>query len=447
MRWGQKTSTPIMALVVGLCGLTLALGYLNKARCSGAPFDDSGRSLIFDRIKDTHVCYSDIQLLWLGRGIDQHLFPYVSGGIDTDGFLTGGSVEYPVLSGVLMWIAGIGAHTDAQFLLQSALLLAPFGLVTAWMLGRLAGKWALVWSATPPLVLYAFHNWELPVVATVVGAIFLMSYERIPLRTRAIGASALLAVGFCLKIYPGLFVLPLALYVLAYGRGSRYDVRGAITVMATAVATVIAVNLPFALISYEGWRASITFQQNRLADLTTNSIWYWGVLPLFGSPGDNSTTPEFDQFVAVASPVLILASIALAAHLGWRRLQHEGTFSWIGVSAAMLCGFLLFHKVHSPQFTLWILPFFVLLKVPWGVIAAYLTADLALGIGVFRYFGALVEESDTGFYELLVKFGVGGKAVLLVALFFLFLVTPLRGAMPSAVKKLDDTRPIPVGVS
>ncbi|SDI54855.1 hypothetical protein SAMN05444695_108161 [Rhodococcus triatomae] len=442
-----------MALVVGLCGLSLLAGYLNKARCAGAPFDDAGRSLVFDRIKDTQVCYSDIQLLWLGRGIDQHLFPYVSGGIDADGLLTGGTVEYPVLSGVLMWLAAVGAHTDAQFLLQSALLLAPFGLLTAWMLGRMAGKWALLWSATPPLVLYAFHNWELPVVATVVGAIFLMSYERIPLRTRAILAAALLAVGFCLKIYPGLFVLPLALYVLAHGRPSsgadgprRYDVRGALLVVASAVVTVIAVNLPFALISYDGWRASITFQQNRLADLTTNSIWYWGLLPMFGPSPDNSTTPAFDQTVGVLSPLLVLAAIALAAHLGWRRFQHEGTFPWINVGAAMLCGFLLFHKVHSPQFTLWILPFFVLLRVPWGLVAAYLAADLALGIGVFKYFGALVEGTDSHVYELLVKFGVWGRATLLVALFFVFLNAARRPAGRPAKVPAPGDDAVPVGV-
>ncbi len=46
----------------------------------GAPFDGVGRSLIFDRIKDTQVCYSDIQFLWLGRDVNLHVFPYITGG-------------------------------------------------------------------------------------------------------------------------------------------------------------------------------------------------------------------------------------------------------------------------------------------------------------------------------------------------------------------------------
>ena len=250
MRTDRKTPASILALVVGLCGLTMALGYFNKARCGGAPFAPDGRSLNFDVNKDIDVCYSDIQLLWLGRGIDQHLFPFVTGGITPEGFLTGGTVEYPVLSGILMWLGGIGSHTDTDFLLHSALILAPFGLLTAWMLGKMSGAYALVWSATPPLVLYAFHNWELPVVATSVGAIFLMTFERIPLRTRAVLAAVILAIGFCLKLYPGMFVLPLMAYVLLRGtEGKRYDVRGALMTAGAAIVTVVLVNLPFALIS------------------------------------------------------------------------------------------------------------------------------------------------------------------------------------------------------
>lgn len=442
MRTEDRTSTRTMALVVGLCGLTLLLGYLNKARCAGTPFTPDGRSLMFDRIKDSAVCYSDIQHLWLGRGINLHLFPYVYGSITPDGILTGGSVEYPVLSGTLMWLGALGAHNDAEFLLYSALLLAPFGLITAWMLGRLSGRSALLWSAGPPLVLYAFHNWELPVVATAVGAVFVMTLERIPLRTRAVLAAVVLAIGFCLKLYPGAFVLPLMAYVLTGGAEGRqlptgdpgrYDVRGAAAVGMAAAATVIAVNLPFALAGYSGWRASFTFQAYRAADLTSNSIWYWGLRPLFGGYIDTEVTDPYQQAVGIASPLLVFASFGLALWLGWKRYQREGAFPWIAVSAAMLCGFLLLHKVHSPQYTLWLIPFFVLLRVPWSLVGAYLLADLAMGIGVFRYFDALATETDARFPELLVLVGVWGRAVLLTVLFFGFARASLRrpaAAMP-----------------
>ncbi|WP_232541917.1 glycosyltransferase family 87 protein [Nocardia bovistercoris] len=417
--------------VLLLCGLTLAFGYANKARCAGAPFEDNGRSVVFDMIKDSDVCYSDIQLLWLGRDIDRHVFPYIDGGITEDGALTGGAVEYPVLSGVLMWLGALGAHDDAEFLARSALLLAPFALLTAWLLYRMAGRAALLWAAGPPLVLYAFHNWELPVVCAAVAAVYVMAFAtRYSVRTRAVVAAILLGLGFCLKLYPGIFVLPLMAYVLTSAEPSengtrRLDVRGAALTAVAAAVTVVAVNLPFALAGYEGWRASITFQQLRQADITTNSIWYWGLRQMFDAESDGEAV--FQDVVSFASPTLILLSFALAMWLGWRRYSATGAFPWVGVSGAMLCGFLLFHKVHSPQYTLWLIPFLVLLTVPWPLIAGYLLADAAVGVGVFRYFHAINSGAPVEVVQSVVQFGVWGRAILLVVLYVLFIRAEPRG--------------------
>ncbi|WP_330233657.1 hypothetical protein OHA40_15030 [Nocardia sp. NBC_00508] len=437
-----RRSAALAAVVVLLCGLTLALAYVNKARCAGAPFDQDGRSRVFDVIKDRDVCYSDIQFLWLGRDINEHVFPYVSGGITEDGALVGGAVEYPVLSGVLMWLGAIGADNDAEFLRYSALLLVPFALLTAWMLARLAGGAALLWAAGPPLVLYAFHNWELPVVFTAVAAVYVVgALPRFSLRSRGIAAAVLLALGFCLKLYPGIFVLPLLAYVLTGGverhkdeSGRGLDVRGALLTAAAAVGTVVVVNLPFALAGYEGWRASITFQQLRQADITTNSIWYWGLRPMFTH--DIAGEASFQQVVSIVSPMLVLAAFALAMWLGWRRYVVTGVFPWVGVSGAMLCGFLLFHKVHSPQYTLWLVPFLVLLEVPWWLIGGYLVADAAIGIGVFRYFYSMGSGTSVELMQSIVQFGVWGRASLLVVLFFVFL-----WALPRGYRSVRPTAP------
>ncbi len=427
-----------------LCGVLLVFAYLNKARCAGGPFDSDGRSEMFDHIKDSRVCYSDIQFLWLGRSINEHVFPYISGGITPDGTLTGGAVEYPVLSGLLMWLGALGAHDDAAFLLHSALLLAPFALLTAWLLGRLSGPAALLWSVSPPLLLYAFHNWELPVVCMSVAAVYVVTaLPRYSLRARGIAAAVLLAIGFCLKLYPGIFVLPLLIYVLTRGDEPRdgdvrplrgYDVRGALAVVAAAAGTVVAINLPFAVAGYEGWRASITFQQLREADITTNSLWYWGLRPLFGDTAGSEAS--FQDVVSAASPVLVLVSFVLALGLGWKRYSSGEAYPWVGVSGAMLCGFLLFHKVHSPQYTLWLIPFLVLLAVPWSAVAGYLLADAAIGIGVFRYFYALASGESADLEQHVVQFGVWGRALLLAVFFFAFL-----RAHPRA--RVVDPAPVP----
>ncbi len=421
-----------LAVVVLLCGLMLVAGFANKDRCTGPRFDAQGRSEPnYYRHSLRDACYSDIQYLWVGRDIDKHVVPYVNGGITKKGRLTGGSVEYPVLTGMLIWTGAYFAHNDGQFLLYSALLLTPFALLTAWLLGKLARWRALIWSLGPPLVLYAFHNWDLAVVLFAVAAVYVVhrgwgraGVDR-PLVRRAVVAAVLLGLGFATKLYPAIFVLPLLLYVATGGdggrflpAGKRYDMVGAGKVALAAIVTAALVNLPFAVLGWRGWEASFTFQEQRKVDSSGDSVWYW----LFRPESDSAA---FQQLVGWLSPVLILLAFALAVTLGWRRYRNEGSFPWIGVSAAMLCGFMLLHKVDSPQYVLWLVPFFVLLRIRFGWVIAYWLADLAIGIGIFRWYYALTISHHYGIYDgfsaQAVIIGVYGRAALLAGLFFAFL--------------------------
>ncbi|KOV89141.1 membrane protein [Nocardia sp. NRRL S-836] len=420
-----------MAVLVLLCGLTLLLGFANKDRCTGPAFDQWGRTQPdYDERNKEEVCYSDIQHLWIGRDIDRHVFPYVDGGINDQGILVGGSVEYPVLSGLLIWAGAIFAHNDAEYLLYSSLLMAPFGLLTGYLLGKLARWRALLWAIGPPLVLYAFHNWDLPVVLCSVAAVYVVHRWNRPLVERATVASVLLGLGFAFKVYPAVFVLPLMLFVATGGwrgrelpdrvlrAGKKVDVAGAVKVALASIVTVVLVNVPFAIAGYDGWLASFEFQGQRRVDITTNSIWYWGLRPFIGDDAMQS-------LVGVISPILMLVSFAVAAGYGWLRFRREGSYPWVAVSAAMLCGFMLLHKVHSPQYTLWLVPFLVLMRIPLTWAFAYFAVDLAMGIGIFRWFWAIEFGQPAGIYDSFsaqaVMIGVWGRAALLVALFVVFL--------------------------
>ncbi|WP_143965913.1 GNAT family N-acetyltransferase [Gordonia zhaorongruii] len=443
-RLGERTLVLLTSLLATVFTLTWA--FRAKTACAGAPFDEFGRSLRFPS-GDSHAivpCYSDVMMLWIGRDIDRHVFPYIHGGIDSAGQLFGGVVEYPVLSGLLMWIGGIGAHTDLAFLEHSALILAPFAIAITVLLALMTRWWVLLWAATPPLVLYAFHNWELPVVFTAVAAVGVMAFgasvhprtgrRRISLRTTAVVASVLLAIGFSLKIYPGFFVLPLAAYVLTGGHGPRVrralDWTGAIRVAVAAVVTVALTQIPFMIAGFDGWRAALTFQGKREADNTTNSIWFWGLRHLTGGE-----TNGYDSIVDIASPLLIVLGFAAAMWLGWKAYRDDGVFPWLGVAAAMLAAFMVFHKVHSPQYTLWILPFFVLLRVRWWWIAAYLVSDFTLDATIFRYLGFDVSDSPAPWWVLGgVNLGVWVHAAILLTGIVAFVRTPLREPLASYLR-------------
>jgi hypothetical protein len=416
--------------VVGLTALALLIDYLIKDSCTGGPFDALGRSANFASTPG-RFCYNDLQYLWHGRALNTHVFPYLSGWIDDDGRLHDGAVEYPVLSGVLLWLGALGARTDQQYLAHMALLMAPFGLAIGYLLAQLCGRAALLWPLAPPLAFYAFHNLELPVVFTAVAAVaVIVAAERrgSSLRVAGIWAAALLGIGFALKLYPAIFTAPLALYVLTGGRAGvavdertgrvRRDWVGAVGTVLSATVVEIAANAPFALLGWDGWRGSLKFQELRTADLSTNSVWFWGVRQLF------SDTADYNDFVSWASPLAVILGFLVALAVGWFGYRRTGVYPWVGVSAAMLCAFMLLHKVHSPQYMLWLLPFFVLLRVRWPLVLAYLVCDVALDISIWPYLQQTVDGADV---DLRVRIGmwtgVWGRAALLAW----FVVTmPLR---------------------
>jgi len=378
----------------------LIAGFLLKGQCL-QPWDDARQY--------SHLCYNDIQPLYSIRGIDAGFFPYVSAEL-TETDLINGGIEYPVLTGLFMWFVGTFVTHDANaYLVVSAVALAPFGLLTAYLLARLVGWRALMWSASPAIVLYAFHNWDLLVVAATVAGFWAWK------RGQPLWAAVAFAIGGALKVYPIFFLAPLALYML-----NRREVKKAFGVAAAGIGTFIAVNLPFALINLEGWWATFAFHRRRGANF--DSIWALRFPEM---------TPDRLNLVTGGLTVGLFV-IALGFGL-WdaRRRDGDGEYPFLQVAGAMLAAFLLWNKVHSPQYTLWLLPFFAMLSVHVLWWAAYAAVDLMVYIGVFRFyfesaFGASTD--DPAFIAM--KYGVYGRAALLAALFVVFL-TSRRADLPA----------------
>jgi uncharacterized membrane protein len=407
-------------LVVGVCALTLAGGFALKGRCL-QPWTDYHQY--------SSLCYNDIQPLWALRGIAARTFPYVNGDL-VDGQLLNGAIEYPVLSGVFMWASGALADDTNDYLVHSALLLAPFGLLSAYLLADLTGRRALLWAVAPSLVLYAFHNWDLLVVAAAVGGFWYWW------RGRSVFAALCFGIGGAFKLYPLFFLVPLLLE-----RWTRGHKREAAIVAGTGMGSFVIVNLPFALANFNGWWA--TFEFHRLRGPNFDNIWSvreFGPLSL----------PALDPGqLNLVSAVLTAAMFVGALAFGIRRLKDGGGYPFVQVSAAMLASFLLWNKVHSPQYTLWLLPFFVLLRVNIGWWVAYSIVDVAVYAGVFRFFydvcstNACRPFADPTFAERVMNWGVFGRAGLLGILFVIFLAAqaaPGRGASYPSARLTSDRR-------
>lgn len=388
-----------------MCALTLAGGYALKARCTTVPWD--GRQY-------ARLCYNDLQPLYAQRGIQERVFPYVDGRL-VDGELTGGAIEYPVLTGVFMWGGGLLATDGTSYLLVSSVLLAPFGLLVAYLLARMSGARALLWSAAPAIVLYAFHNWDLLVVAATVAGFWLWA------KGRPAWAAALFGIGAALKMYPIFFLAPLFLERL-HAAGWRSAVKTG----AAGIGTWAVINLPFVLIDRTGWWTTYEFHRLRTADF--NSIWIWGLRSgesLRSALSDAGSIAFDASRLNLITGALTLASFLVALGVGWWRAQREGNYPMIQVCAALLAAFMLWNKVHSPQYALWLLPFFVLVGVHWLWWVAYSIVDLAVYVGIFRWFYDFALSGDAAAMtpaKWALVWGVRGRGVLLLLLFAVFLM-------------------------
>jgi hypothetical protein len=127
--------------------------------------------------------------------------------------------------------------------------------------------------------------------------------------------------------------------------------------------------------NFEGWKYPWDFQSMRTANFETS--WYMIFRHIGGSwfgPGSN--------FVNVLSGLLFAVISALLIALEARRERPRPFALGFGI----LVAFLLTAKVFSPQYALWLLPFFALLRMPWWSYVVWAITDAAVWIAVCAYF-------------------------------------------------------------
>lgn len=354
-----------LRVVITLAWTFLACGFLSKATCAGSRTADDGTiSLNWDGNRQyTSFCYNDIVPLYGGRGLDEPGFPYAYSWVE-DGLTR--YMEYPVLAGMFQggvgWLARttypavkwLGMAEVSWYFGLTALIMAMVWIGTVVTVFRLTGNRAwdtILMAASPLVVIHAFTNWDIPSIAFMVGALYAVTKHKNWL------AGVLVGLGTAFKLWP-LFILG-AFLVLAI-RNRRWVPF--LQMLGGTVLAWLVVNVPIAVKYPDAWREFFRLNQERGAEWTT----IYAVLSrIFGI----NFEPDF---LNTFSLVGFLACCAAIAVVGLRapRTPRVGEMIYLIVMA-----FLLFNKVWSPQYSLWLLVPAVLALPRWRLIMSWALAD------------------------------------------------------------------------
>lgn len=361
--------TPLRA-IIAVAWTFLAFGALSKSNCARGKLVDGAMQLNWDGNRQyTSFCYNDIVPLYGGRGLDQPGFVYDYSWVEGD--LTR-YMEYPVLGGLFQGLMGWIARTtypvvdkllpdSGWYFYVTAFVMAVIWVATARMVAELAGN--RIWDtilvvASPLLIMHAFTNWDIPSIAFAVGAMLAARNKRFWL------AGVLIGAGAAFKMWP---IFLLGAYLVVFLR--RRDMMPWVKMTAGAAATWLAVNVPLMLHNYDSWHE---FQR-----LNTERGWEWTTIYAVMSRMTGWT--GFDS--GDGAPVILNAVTLVLFLLGCLFVLVAGLKApqdpRIAELAVLIVGFfLLFNKVWSPQYSLWLVIPAVLALPRWRLLLAWMTADM-----------------------------------------------------------------------
>jgi hypothetical protein len=278
--------------------------------------------------------------------------------------------EYPVLTMYFMRTASGTAHDATGFYTANALMLSIAAIVIAVCLYMMAGARALFFVLAPTLAIYGLMNWDLLAVAFATGAT--LAY----FRKRDVLSGILIGLGTAAKFYPALLAVP---FILGRFKEKKPD-RGIHLAWAAAGAWLV-VNLPFALKAPSSWFEFFRFNSARGADW--DSLWLMGC---------HAITHEVACPTTLIKPINAVSGLMFVVFgvFVWRlRRRRDPAFPRWTFAFPMLVLFLLTSKVYSPQYGLWLLPWFALALPSWRLFALFELADIGVFVTRFSYFGRL----------------------------------------------------------
>jgi uncharacterized membrane protein len=258
------------------------------------------------------------------------------------------------------------------------------------------------------LVLSRYDFWPAALTAGALAA-FVSGRERLGYAGLGLGAAA--------KIYP-LVLVPVALAWTLQRRGRREAALG----LGIVAGVLAAILLPFAVVAPEGLADSLGRQLGRPLQIESlgaalllgahqAGLYDPTVVSSHGSQNLDGRLPDVLAGVQSALQALALVAVWLVARRG----------SLLAGAAAAVTAFVVFGKVLSPQFLVWLLPLVPLVAGAAGLSASGLLAGALVLTQLwfpYRYWDVVALES-VGLLVLV-------RDLLLVALFAVLLVAATR---------------------
>jgi uncharacterized membrane protein len=293
------------------------------------------------------LCYSDIPALFGFRGFAEGYLPYLQ---TPPG---GQPLEYPVLTGIFMWLASViatpvaeilGIDATVAFFNVNVIGLLPFLLIaviaTALTVRHRPWDAAMV-ALAPTMILGATINWDLIPIA--LTALAMLAWAR----NKPGWAGVALGLAIAAKFYP---VLLLGAFAILALRTAKW--RPSFVLLASTIGTWVLVNAPFAIANTEGWWYFYSFNSQRGVDF--GSIWYASsVLGVPAVPADALNTVATGTFLFL---FVLIAVLSLAT----KRRPRLAQVVFLVIAAFVLSG-----KVYSPQYVLWLVPLAAMARPRW----------------------------------------------------------------------------------
>jgi uncharacterized membrane protein len=319
----------------------------------------------------THACYSDIPTLYFARGLVDGDVPYIDQTPDHQ-------VEYPVLTGLAMWVTakfvpGDSAADRARWYFDiNALALAVCAAVAVAATVRTAGRrpWdAALFAGAPMLALTGTINWDLYAVALLSLGMLAWARERL------LAAGVLIGLAAATKFYPLFIFGPLLVLCLRAGKMREFSVA-----FGGAVVAWLVVDVPVMLADFDGW--SKFYVMSRERGVGWSSIWL--VLSQQGYKLEDS------RLNTVAGGLFVLCCAAIAA-LGWRARRRPRLAQ---LTLLVVAAFLLTNKVYSPQYVLWLLPLAALARPRWRDVLIWQGGEAIHFFGVWLMFAGSLPGNE-----------------------------------------------------